>query len=89
MTQRFPLTHALQNAMPLPRDNGELIFHSPWESRVFAMAVLLCEKGAYTWNTFNEHFVQCIGEAERHNPTKDMVKNNFPTCLSCSILTAG
>jgi len=73
LTQRFQLTHALQHAMPLPRDNGALIFHSPWESRVFAMAVLLCEKGAYTWKTFNEQFAQCIGEAERHNPNKEAV----------------
>lgn len=73
MTQRFQLTHALQNAMPLPRDNGELIFHSSWESRVFAMAVLLCEKDAYTWRTFNKHFAMCIGEAERHHPDKEAV----------------
>ena len=44
------------------------MFHSPWESRVFAMAVLLCEKGAYTWKTFNEHFAKCIGEAEKASP---------------------
>ena len=40
---------------------------------MFAMAVLLCEKGAYTWKTFNEHFAKCIGEAERHHPDKEAV----------------
>ena len=73
MTQFFQLTNALQHAMPLPRDNGALIFHSPWESRVFAMAVLLCEKGAYAWTTFNEHLAKCIGEAERQHPAKEAV----------------
>ena len=73
MTQRFQLTHALQHAMPLPRDNGALIFHSPWESRVFAMAVLLCEKGAYAWTTFNAHFAKYIGEAEMYNPDTEAV----------------
>lgn len=73
MTQLSPFTHALQHTMPLPRDNGALMFHSPWESRVFAMAVLLCEKGAYAWTTFNEHFAQLIGDAEMHNPDKEAV----------------
>ena len=73
LTQLFQLTNALQHAMPLPRDNGELIFHNPWESRVFAMAVLLCAKGAYTWKTFNEHFAKCIGGAESHHPEKEAV----------------
>ena len=73
MTQLLQFTNALQNAMRLPRDNGELIFHSPWESRVFAMAVLLCEKGAYAWKTFNEEFAKLIGDAEMHNPDKEAV----------------
>ena len=73
MTQLIQFTNALQHAMPLPRDNGALIFHSPWESRVFAMAVLLCEKGAYAWTTFNAHFAKCIGEAERQHPDKEAV----------------
>ena len=73
MTPPLPSTNVRQPTMPLPRDNGELIFHSPWESRVFAMAVLLCEKGAYAWTTFSEHFVQCIGDAERHSPDQEAV----------------
>ena len=73
MTQPLQCTNALQHTMQLPRDNGELIFHSPWESRVFAMAVLLCENDAYAWTTFNEHFVKCIGEAEMHHPDREAV----------------
>jgi nitrile hydratase len=49
------------------------MFHSPWESRVFAMAVLLCEKGAYTWTTFNAHFAKCLREAESHHPEQEAV----------------
>jgi nitrile hydratase accessory protein len=73
LTQFLPCTNALQHAMPVPRDNGALIFHRPWESRVFAMAVLLCEKGVYAWTTFNAHFATCIGDAERHDPEKEAV----------------
>jgi len=73
VTPPLPCTNALQHTMPLPRDNGALIFHSPWESRVFAMAVLLCEKGEYAWTAFNAHFVQCIGDAERQSPDQEAV----------------
>ena len=73
MTPASPFTHELQNAMKLPRDNGELMFHRPWESRVFAMAVLLCERGAYAWNTFNEQFAKLIGDAEIHHPDQEAV----------------
>jgi nitrile hydratase accessory protein len=73
LTHASQFTHELQNAMQLPRDNGELMFHSPWESRVFAMAVLLCERGEYAWNTFNEQFAKCIGDAEMHHPDQEAV----------------
>jgi nitrile hydratase accessory protein len=73
LTHASRFTHERQSAMPLPRDNGELMFHSPWESRVFAMAVLLCEKGEYAWNTFNEQFAKCIGDAEMHYPDQEAV----------------
>jgi len=73
LTQFLQFTNTLQHAMALPRDNGALIFHSPWESRVFAMAVLLCEKGEYAWKTFHEQFTKCIGDAEMHHPEKEAV----------------
>ena len=36
----------------LPRDNGELVFDAPWESRAFGMAVVLNESGKYEWPEF-------------------------------------
>jgi nitrile hydratase subunit beta len=39
----------------LPRDNGELVFEAPWESRAFGMAVVMNEAGRYEWNAFVEH----------------------------------
>jgi nitrile hydratase accessory protein len=73
LTQASRFTSERQNAMQLPRDNGELMFHSPWESRVFAMAVLLCEKGEYAWKTFNEQFAKFSGDAEMHHPDMEPV----------------
>jgi nitrile hydratase accessory protein len=45
----------------LPRENGELVFAAPWESRVFAMAVALHEQGLYDWDVFRDRLVAEIG----------------------------
>jgi len=39
----------------LPRENGELVFDAPWESRAFGMAVALNESGKYEWPEFVNH----------------------------------
>lgn len=56
----------------LPRKNGELVFHSDWERRAFAMAVALCEQGRFEWDEFREELIAAIaasGEtAEAPNP---------------------
>ncbi|MGE3285044.1 MAG: nitrile hydratase accessory protein [Pseudonocardia sp.] len=43
-----------------PRDNGELVFAEPWESRAFGMAVSLHESGAFPWPTFQAALVARI-----------------------------
>ena len=35
-----------------PMANGELVFESPWEGRVFGMARVLCEQGLFEWDEF-------------------------------------
>jgi nitrile hydratase len=49
----------------LPRRSGELVFHDPWERRVFALAVALCERGLYTWDEFRDHLIAEIAAAEQ------------------------
>lgn len=49
----------------LPRKNGELVFQDPWEGRVFAMAVALCEQGLYQWDEFRNRLIAEIDSAER------------------------
>ena len=49
----------------LPRRSGELVFHDPWERRVFAMTVSLCEQGLYQWDEFRDHLIAEIAAAER------------------------
>lgn len=41
----------------LPRRSGELVFHDDWERRAFAMAVALCDRGHYPWETFREQLI--------------------------------
>ena len=48
-----------------PRSNGELAFAEPWESRAFAMAVMLHEAGVFTWDEFRTALVTRIATAER------------------------
>jgi nitrile hydratase accessory protein len=49
----------------LPRSSGELVFHDPWERRVFALAVSLCEQGSYQWDEFRDHLIAEIAAAEK------------------------
>ena len=51
--------------MSLPRRSGELVFHDPWERRVFALAVSLCEGGCYAWDEFREQLISEIDTAEQ------------------------
>lgn len=49
----------------LPRKSGELVFHDPWERRVFALAVALCERGLYQWEEFRDRLIAEVAAAER------------------------
>ncbi len=49
----------------IPRRNGEPIFGEPWESRVFAVAVALCERGLYEWDEFRERLIAEISAADQ------------------------
>ena len=51
----------------IPRRNGKPVFNEPWESRVFGMAVGLCERGFYDWDEFRERLIAEISSADaRH-----------------------
>lgn len=54
----------MAGAIELPRKNGELVFETPWEARVFGIAVALNESGAYAWQDFSAGLAAEIARAE-------------------------
>ncbi len=51
-----------------PRDNGELVFAEPWESRAFGMVVSLYESGAFDWEQFQGALITRIAAWETAHP---------------------
>src|SRR5438093_13346511 len=49
-----PRITAMDEQAALPRQNGELVFEGPWESRAFGLAVALNEAGVYPWRDFSQ-----------------------------------
>jgi nitrile hydratase len=63
-----PTIAEMSGAAALPRKSGELVFDDPWERRVFALAVTLCEQGLYVWDDFRDRLIAEIAvddQAER------------------------
>lgn len=48
----------------LPRKNGELVFHEPWEGRAFGIAVAMNQCGVYGWADFRDKLVEAIDADE-------------------------
>ena len=43
-----------------PRDNGELVFEAPWQSRAFGVAADLVDSGSFSWNDFRQQLIEAI-----------------------------
>ena len=48
----------------IPRDAEGPIFAAPWQARVFAVVVRLCEDGRYDWSAFQQRLIAEIAEAD-------------------------
>jgi len=59
----FPLEGKLQP----PMANGEVLFEEPWQSRVFAMTILLYQDGLFSWNEFQDELIEVIGRWDAVN----------------------
>jgi len=58
----------MASAYALPRKSGELVFHTEWERRAFAIAVSLAVQGQFEWSEFQQQLIESIAEAERGDP---------------------
>jgi nitrile hydratase accessory protein len=48
-----------------PRRNGELVFDTVWESRLFGMTMALYESGAFHWEEFRDQLIAAIAAWEK------------------------
>ena len=62
-------TTDMPGEMALPRQNGELVFATPWEARAFGLAVALQESGVYQWREFSAALAAEIARAEQAGTT--------------------
>jgi nitrile hydratase accessory protein len=60
-----PRIAEMSGTAAMPRKSGELVFHDPWERRVFSLTVALCEQGLYQWDEFRDRLIAEIAAAER------------------------
>jgi nitrile hydratase accessory protein len=44
-----------------PRQNGELVFEAPWQSRLFGLTMALCQAGTFEWEEFRRLLIEEIG----------------------------
>ena len=60
------------DALPaIPRDGDGPVFRAPWEAQAFAMAVMLHERGHFTWKEWAARLADEIAAAKTRGETDD------------------
>ncbi len=54
-----------------PRRNGELVFETLWEGRLFGVTMALHEAGLFAWDGFRARRIAEIGAFERAHGARD------------------
>ena len=65
-----------------PRRNGEIVFETVWESRVFGITMTLYEAGAFRWEEFRDRLIDAIGARERAHHPDDSASRYWDCWLS-------
>jgi len=55
---------AIPRGAMIPRDGNGPVFDEPWQARVFAVIVKLCQDGRYDWNVFQQRLIHEVGAAD-------------------------
>ena len=74
--------------LDVPRRNGELVFESPWESRVFGMAVAYIERTGQPWDAFRRRLMAAIADAPDGTPYYESFAAAFEALLIHDGVTA-
>jgi nitrile hydratase accessory protein len=61
----------LEGTAAPPMANGELVFESPWEGRVFGMARALCEANLFEWDEFRDHLIREVSRWEAQSAPEE------------------
>jgi hypothetical protein len=54
------LDNAFGTEVPLPRDNGELVFEEPWQGRALGIGVVAIDRAGASWAVFRRHLAAAI-----------------------------
>ena len=75
-----------------PRENGELVFTEPWESRAFGVTVALHDAGVVDFEVFRARLIGAIGDWEgSHGPEDEGYRyyERWLTALERTVLAEG
>ena len=65
-------TRADLDALPaIPRDSEGPVFRAPWEAQAFAMAVMLHERGHFSWKEWADRLADEIAAAKARSEPDD------------------
>ena len=64
-----------------PRDNGELVFAAPWESRVFGMVSAYLDRTGQPWEAFRQRLIGAIAAAPDGTPYYESFTAAFESLL--------
>lgn len=59
------MSEDLDGELSPPMVNGEVVFETPWQGRVFGMAKSLADSGLYTWDEFRACLIDEVARWDR------------------------
>lgn len=72
-TATDPGVASMSGAAAVPRQNGEIVFSAPWQSRAFGAAVALQKALGFPWMEFQRRLIAAVAAApaaEGEDPTE-------------------
>ena len=61
------MSEDLDGTLSPPMVNGEVVFETPWQGRVFGMAKSLADAGLYSWDEFRACLIDEVARWDRES----------------------